>query len=119
MYARICKPRVYPVEFPAGRSFSADAGKQALLIAAVLPSAVLEIAFTMKRNYPSDDKKRFGGHLRHYHRSGGQNRRTWDEWVYGDARQPVSTRKWFKILGVLLAVLALGGIIAGLYIEMR
>jgi hypothetical protein len=74
---------------------------------------------TMKRNFPSEDKKRFGGHLRHYHRSGGQNRRTWDEWVYGDGRRPVSATKWLKVIGVLLALLALGGIVAGLYIEMQ
>lgn len=73
----------------------------------------------MKRNYPGEDRKHFGGNLRHYHRSGAQNRRTWDEWVYGDARRPASAGKWFKILGVLLAVLALGGIIAGLFIELQ
>jgi hypothetical protein len=99
--------------------FPAAAGKRASLIAAVLPSAAFKIDFTMKRIFPSEGKKRFGGQLRHYHRTGGQNRRTWDEWVDGDASRPVSKGKWLKILGILLAFLALGGIVAGLFIELR
>ena len=74
----------------------------------------------MKRNVSQvRTRNASAGSLRHYHRSGGQNRRTWDEWVYGDGRRPVSAGKWLKILVVLLAVLALGGIIAGLYIELQ
>ncbi len=73
----------------------------------------------MKRNSSIDKEARFSGHLRHYHRSRGQTPRTWDEWVDGDVRRPASARKWLKILGILLAVLALGGIIAGLFIELQ
>ena len=72
----------------------------------------------MKRSFPTDNKDRFSGQLRHYHRSGYQTRRTWDEWVDGKAAQAGPTN-WVKILLVVVAVLALGGIIAGLIIALR
>ena len=45
-------------------------------------------------------------------------RPSWDEWVDGTATKKGGFLKWLKILGVVLAVLALGGIIAGLFIEL-
>lgn len=72
----------------------------------------------MKHPFPTDNKDRFSGQLRHYHRSGYQNRRTWDEWVDGKAAKSGPTR-WRKTVLVLLAVLTLGGVIAGLIIELR
>jgi hypothetical protein len=70
----------------------------------------------MKHNSPLDDESRFSGQLRHYHRSGVRPQRTWDEWVDGDNPNPGDKRKWLKIIGVVVAFLVLGAIIAGLVI---
>ncbi|MEI8039377.1 MAG: hypothetical protein WCJ14_13400 [Verrucomicrobiota bacterium] len=72
----------------------------------------------MKRPFPAETKERFNGQLRHYHRTGYKTQRTWDEWV--DGKSVASRSKhWWKILLVVGAVLALGGIIVGLVIELR
>jgi hypothetical protein len=74
----------------------------------------------MKRNLHSEQPDRFSGSLRHYHRSGSQTQRSWDEWVDGDlAKKKRRSRNWLKITGITLAVLALVGIIAGLMVELR
>lgn len=76
----------------------------------------------MKRLQARDDQDRFKGSLRHYHRTSPRTQRTWDEWIngkppkYGDK---YSNKKWMNILIIVSAVLALGGIIAGLIIELR
>ncbi len=73
----------------------------------------------MKRNLPSDLPDRFSGSLRHYHRSGAQTQRSWDDWVDGDlAKTRRSKKNWPKILGIILGVLGLGAIIAGLLVEL-
>ena len=71
----------------------------------------------MKHPTQRDEKARFQGSLRHYHRSNTQGQRTWDEWVDGKAAKS-SSFKWLKIVGITAAVLALGGVIAGLIIEL-
>lgn len=73
----------------------------------------------MKSPSPIDEKNRFRGTLRHYHRSGGQVQRTWDEWVDGKSARPNPAGKWLKIAAIVLAFLALGGVIIGLVIELR
>ncbi len=73
----------------------------------------------MKRAYPKDDHTRFRGGVRHHHRSGSPTTRSWDEWVGGADKKPGGWLRLGKILGILIAVLALGGIIAGLIIELR
>lgn len=74
----------------------------------------------MKRPQTPDESARFSGHLRHYHRSGPPVQRSWDDWVEGTrSRRKGAGAKCVKVLGILLALLALGGIIAGLIIEMR
>jgi hypothetical protein len=77
----------------------------------------------MKRNHPSDEPFKFSGNLRHYHRSGAQRQRTWDEWVEGPSSNPHSaknpSKNWLKIIAILIAGLALAGVIAGLAIELR
>lgn len=74
----------------------------------------------MKHSPPPDDSAKFSGHLRHYHRSGPPVQRSWDDWVEGGANKGRKrTGKLPRILGLLLAILALGGIVAGLIIEMR
>ncbi len=73
----------------------------------------------MKHRSPRDEEERFHGHLRHYHRAGSAPRRTWDEWVDGKNPQPGSRWKWLKIGGIVLAILSLGGIIAGLIIALQ
>jgi len=73
----------------------------------------------MKHNSPLDDESRFTGQLRHYHRSGARQQRTWEEWVEGDGAKPGKLRKWLKIAGIVVALLALGGVIAGLVIALR
>lgn len=72
----------------------------------------------MKNPFPTENKDRFSGQLRHYHRSGYQTRRTWDEWVDGKAAKSGASN-WLKILAVVVATLALAGVIAGLIIELR
>ena len=73
----------------------------------------------MNRPPDSSDRNRFSGSLRHYHRAGGGKQRSWNEWVEGSPDDRTQSRKWGKIIGVSLALLALGGIIAGLIIELR
>jgi hypothetical protein len=72
----------------------------------------------MKHPSPIDEKSRFSGPLRHYHRSGPGTQRSWDEWVDGKPGESKSAVKWLKIAGIVLAFLALGGIIVGLVIEL-
>jgi hypothetical protein len=63
------------------------------------------------------DNNRFSGSLRHYHRAGSQNQRTWDEWIDGKVKAP--SKPWLKIVLITLSVLALAGIIIGLIVELR
>jgi hypothetical protein len=72
----------------------------------------------MKRNFPSEQPDRFSGSLRHYHRSGSQTQRSWDDWVDGDLAKKRRSRNWLKLIGITLGVLALAGIIAGLLVEL-
>lgn len=72
----------------------------------------------MKRPFPTENKDRFSGHLRHYHRTVNKAQRTWDEWVDGTTAPSGSTNRW-KVFFIVIAVLALGGIITGLVIELR
>ena len=71
----------------------------------------------MKHPSQRDENARFQGSLRHYHRSNTQTQRTWDEWVDGKAVKQGSTN-WLKLVGITVAILALGGVIAGLVIEL-
>lgn len=73
----------------------------------------------MNRQAPQNEKPRFSGALRHYHRSGLQAQRTWEEWVDGKASRPWITKKLIVIILITLAVLVLCAIIAGLIIELR
>ena len=70
----------------------------------------------MKRNLTSEGHSKFSGNLRHYHRSGAQAQRTWEEWVEGPSSKSLSSRNWFKIIGIIVGVLALLGIIVGMFI---
>jgi hypothetical protein len=72
----------------------------------------------MKRNDSSEQLDRFSGSLRHYHRAGSQTQRSWDEWVDGDLAKTRRSKNWPKILGIVIGVLGLGGIIAGLLVEL-
>jgi hypothetical protein len=71
----------------------------------------------MKQTLEREVKPRFDGHLRYYHRVGSQTPRTWDEWVDGKAAHSISIN-WPKRIGILVAVLALCGIITGLIVEL-
>lgn len=73
----------------------------------------------MKRTHPPDENARFSGSLRHYHRSGAQTQRSWDDWVEGSAGKPPGSRKLGKLLAIVLGTAALLGIVAGLIIELR
>ena len=74
----------------------------------------------MKRVFPrDDDRTRFRGPLRHYHRAETSSQRSWDAWVDGDRAKPGRSLKVLKAIGIALALLALAGIIAGLIIELR
>lgn len=72
----------------------------------------------MKTPLSNDGPPRFNAPIRHYHRSSGGTNRTWDEWIDGKPRTPGSG-KWLKFVGILIAFIALAGIIAGLIIELR
>ena len=72
----------------------------------------------MKRTRPPVEQTRFSGNLRHYHRSGSQTQRTWDDWVDGTPRKKRGAKNWLKWTGITIGVLALIGIIAGLVIEL-
>jgi len=72
----------------------------------------------MKRLPPSDQNDRFSGNLRHYHRSGVSTQRSWEEWIEGDQAKIRRPSKWPKILLAVMALLALGGIIIGLVVEL-
>ena len=61
---------------------------------------------------------KFDGNLRHYHRSGSQTQRTWDDWVDGGGAKARSKKNWPRIVGILVGALALSGIVAGLIIEL-
>jgi hypothetical protein len=73
----------------------------------------------MRRSHPKDEQNRFSGGVRHYHRTGAPVQRSWDEWVDGGGKKRGGWLRFFKILGIILAILALGGIIVGLIIELR
>jgi hypothetical protein len=71
----------------------------------------------MKTPTKRDETTRFSGALRHYHRANSRPPRTWDDWVEGKATESSSTN-WLKITAVIVALLALFGVIAGLVIEL-
>jgi len=71
--------------------------------------------FSMKRPQIRGDHTRFKGQLRHYHRSGSPLQ----EKLGGEGTEPSrSPVKWLKIALIVLSLLALGGIIAGLIVEL-
>ncbi len=72
----------------------------------------------MKRTLPPNEQARFSGNLRHYHRTGAQTQRSWDDWIEGTSAKARSSRNWPKIIGVTVGCLVLCGIITGLIIEL-
>jgi hypothetical protein len=72
----------------------------------------------MKRSFTPYEQDRFHGPLRHYHRAGSQPHQTWEEWIDKKAAKTRS-KKWRKIIAILIAVLTLGGISVGLFIKYR
>lgn len=73
----------------------------------------------MKHPSLLDESARFSGPLRHYHRSGAKTQHlSWDEWVDGKSARSGSI-KWPQVILGMMAVLTLGGIIAGLIITLR
>jgi hypothetical protein len=72
----------------------------------------------MKRTLPPDENAKFSGNLRHYHRTGAQTQRSWDDWVEGTTAKTGKSRNWLKIVGIVVGALALSGIITGLIIEL-
>jgi hypothetical protein len=79
---------------------------------------VSSIFFPMNRPHSPEDKSRFNASVRHYHRAGNPKQRSWDDWVDSAHSDRSSSKNWFKIVGLTLAVLALGGIVTGLIIEL-
>ena len=72
----------------------------------------------MKRTHPPEEQARFSGNLRHYHRSGAQAQRSWDDWVDGTSAKARGWKNWPKIFGITIGGVALSGIIIGLLIEL-
>ena len=73
----------------------------------------------MKHPIKRDEDSRFKGALRHYHRSGSQTNRTWDEWIDGKSARTGKPANWPKIIAIIVGIIALGAVIAGLIIELR
>ena len=72
----------------------------------------------MKSAHQPEGSSKFNGSLRHYHRSGNRAARSWDDWVNGTPVETKVSKNWPKILSITFGVLALGGIITGLIIEL-
>jgi len=73
----------------------------------------------MKTPSPHDEKTRFRGQMRHYHRSAPPAQRTWDEWIDGKSTGSGIRRNWLKIVLITLAIITLGAVIVGLIVELR
>lgn len=104
-----------PSAHPAGRFFYEREFSFPLPSGFVIGSVHLKSV--MKPPSQRDEKSRFSGSLRHYHRTNSQPLRTWDDWVEGKATEPGS-KNWLKISAVIVALLALCGVIVGLVIEL-
>jgi hypothetical protein len=89
-----------------------------MIFLSIPQAAIRQRVKAMKRNFPSEQPDRFSGSLRHYHRSGSQTQRSWDDWVDGDLAKKRRSRNWPKVIGITLGGLALAGIIAGLLVEL-
>lgn len=72
----------------------------------------------MRRLNIRGEHDRFKGQLRHYHRTGPPVQQPWGEWIEGQKKPFQPPIKWLKIVLVILSFLALGGIIAGLIVEL-
>ena len=73
----------------------------------------------MNRTLPPDENAKFSGNLRHYHRTGAQEQKSWDDWVDGSRVKNRKPRNWLKVIGITVAALALSGIITGLIVELK
>jgi hypothetical protein len=71
----------------------------------------------MKRTLPTGSNEPFKGSVRHYHRI-GQPPKSWDEWVDGRGANSLGFKNGLKILGIVVSILALLGILVGLFIEL-
>lgn len=72
----------------------------------------------MKDSYSPEGSAKFSGNLRHYHRSSKPTNCSWDDWVNGTPVEARPSKNWPKIIGIAFGVLALGGVITGLVIEL-
>lgn len=73
----------------------------------------------MNRNHPPDEHAKFQSNVRHYHRSVAPSLRSWEDWVEGAAGKPRrKKRQWWKVMIVVIGLLALGGIVTGLLVEL-
>jgi hypothetical protein len=75
-----------------------------------------EPGLAMKRMSPSESS-RFKGGIRHCHRAGSRQA-SWEEWIDGQSHSTRLKKHWLKIIIVAAAILALGGIIVGLVVEL-
>ncbi len=72
----------------------------------------------MRKNLPPERPAKFSSSNRHYHRAGSGPQRSWDDWVEGRQVRKASSGKRWKLLGIVIALLALAGIVTGLVIEL-
>ncbi|MEX1049030.1 MAG: hypothetical protein WED15_05860 [Akkermansiaceae bacterium] len=72
----------------------------------------------MKRHFQTDKQTRFVGKVRHYHRSGGSPKRSWDEWVDGTIHKRRDLKSWLMIVATTAGFLLLASIIVGLTMEL-
>lgn len=71
----------------------------------------------MKRMSSTGKTTRFKGGIRGCQRAVPE-RFSWDEWVNGEGTHTRPKRNWLKLIIIILALLALGGIFAALVIEL-
>lgn len=71
----------------------------------------------MKRLSSPTQAPRYKGGLRHFHRPVAR-RSSWEQWIDGEVRMARPYKTWLKILVIVAAVVALGGIIAGLILTL-
>ena len=71
----------------------------------------------MQRLTSSNQSTRFKGGTRQFHHSKAR-RSAWDQWVDGAGPPTRPLVKWLKILGVVAAFAALGGLIAGVILAL-
>jgi hypothetical protein len=101
-----------------GRFFSHDEKYSQIAFAFCVYCRLLTPMQLMKRSRTPDRPSRFEGNLRHYHRHSSQNKKNWEDWVDGVAAKPRQSKNWLSVVLIVIAIIALCGIVVGLIIQL-